>query len=156
MENSKNISYPPLNIGGTSNIICKILSTFSIVTDIPESNITEYLDVLLYFKIMTPLKSIINCSSNSIRFPFTNTSISLRPLMWSWKEKKALQYFSISLKTLKLAQLCYKRFMPMTRFIQKENNGNGALTAQPYCPSIRRKIADEENRTKKQVLYFVS
>ena len=36
----------------------------------------------------------------------------------------------------------------MTRFIQKENNGNG--------PSIRRKIADEENRTKKQVLYFVS
>ena len=44
----------------------------------------------------------------------------------------------------------------MTRFIQKENNGNGALTAQPYCPSIRRKIADEENRTKKQVLYFVS
>ena len=81
---------PPLNTGGTSSCICKIPSTSSIVTDMPESNMIEYLDEFLFFKIITPTKSITNCSSNSIRFPFANTSISLRPLMCSWKGKSVV------------------------------------------------------------------
>ena len=77
----------PLNSGGTSSINCKRSSTLSIVTDSPELNMKEYLDMLLYFITVAPWKSIINCSSNSTRALLTKISISRRPLMCIWKKK---------------------------------------------------------------------